>query len=71
VIVINLQHSIVPVVQLVTGGGGGGVLVRGTALAAANMTKNKTVKGVATRENIVNEDGVLGMLVASWLRFQL
>jgi len=59
------------VVQLVTGGGGGGVLVRGTALAAANMTKNKTVKGVATRENIVNEDGVLGMLVASWLRFQL
>jgi hypothetical protein len=60
-----------PVVQLSTVGGGGGVLVRGTALAAVNMTKNKTVKGVATRENIVNEDGVLGMLVASWLRFKL
>jgi len=44
---------------------GGGVPVRGTALAAANMTKNKTVKTVATRENIVNEDGGLGMLVAS------
>ena len=57
--------------QLSTGGGGGGLLVRGTALAAANMTKNKTVKRVATRENIVTEDGAFGMLVAPWLRFKL
>lgn len=52
---VFLQHWRLPVLHWLAGGG---VSVRGTALAAARMgrTKNKNVKTVATRANIVTED---------------
>lgn len=48
---------------------GEALLVRETVLAEANKTKNKTMKRVAIRENIITEteDGALETLRSLWL----